>query len=220
EYINQTTARSPSVDLYETDDVHKDGMHARPVIGGVFIKLLTDRATWMKWAHADKNKVGDWAPLPMPPKVVQVIPTAQETASVWRYTTQKPAGDWSKPEFDASTWKEGPASFGTDGTPGAVVRTRWDTGDIWLRRQVTLPDQRYTGLQFYVDHDEDVEIYVNGILAAKESGFTTRYVPLDIRPPARALLKPNATVTLAVHCHQTEGGQNIDVGLASVVESE
>jgi hypothetical protein len=220
DYLNQTTARSPFVDSYETDNVDSDGMHARPVIGGVFIKILTDRGLWMKWARADKTKVGNWAPLPEPPKVEVVIPTARETASLWHYTTQKPADDWIKPEFDASSWKEGPASFGTAGTPGAVVRTHWDTVDIWLRRDVTLPDKQYSGLQFYVDHDEDVEIYVNGILASKEGGFTTRYVTLNIRPPARALLKPNATVTLAVHCHQTEGGQNIDVGLANEVEAK
>jgi hypothetical protein len=97
-----------------------------------------------------------------------------------------------------------------------MVRTRWDTDDIWLRRNITLPDKEYPGLQFYVHHDENVEIYVNGILAAKERGFTTSYVTLGILPSARALLKPNATVTLAVHCHQTAGGQNIDVGLADV----
>jgi len=34
DYLNQTTARSPFVDSYITDDVHSDGMHARPVIGG------------------------------------------------------------------------------------------------------------------------------------------------------------------------------------------
>jgi hypothetical protein len=220
EYLNHTTARSPFVDLYDTDDVHGDGMHARPVIGGVFIKMLADRAMWMKWAQADKSKVGPWAPLPEPPKIVELIPTAQKTASLWRYTTNKPAGEWTQTNFDASAWKEGPASFGTDGTPGAVVRTRWDTGDIWLRREITLPAKPYSGLQFYVDHDEDVEIYVNGILAATESGFTTSYVPMGIRPFARALMKPNATVTLAVHCHQTEGGQNIDVGLANVVDAE
>jgi hypothetical protein len=61
---------------------------------------------------------------------------------------------------------------------------------------------------------------VNGVLASKEEGYTTSYVMLDISPPARALLKPNATVTLAVHCHQTTGGQNIDVGLASEVETQ
>jgi hypothetical protein len=220
DYLNQTTARSPFVDSYTTDNVHSDGMHARPVIGGIFIKMLADRALWSKWAGADKTKVGGWAPLPEPPKIVEVIPTAQKTAPLWRYTTLKPAADWTNAKFDASAWKEGPASFGTAGTPGAVVRTRWDTDDIWLRREITLPDKPYRGLQFYVDHDEDVEIYVNDILAAKAGGYTTSYVTLAIRPPARALLQPNARVTLAVHCHQTTGGQNIDVGLAEVVDPE
>jgi hypothetical protein len=184
----------------------------------VFIKMLADRGLWSKWAHADKTKVGNWAPLPEPPKIVEVVPTAQKTPASWRYTTRQPATDWTKTKFDASAWKEGPASFGTDGTPGAVVRTRWDTDDIWLRREITLPEKHYPGLQFYVHHDENVEIYVDGVLAATAGGFTTCYETLRIKPSARALLKPNATVTLAVHCHQTTGGQNIDVGLADVTE--
>ena len=63
-----------------------------------------------------------------------------------------------------------------------------------------------------------MEIYVNGVLAATESGFTTSYVPLEMRPAALALLKPGAKITLAVHCHQTAGGQDIDVGLANVLQ--
>jgi hypothetical protein len=69
-----------------------------------------------------------------------------------------------------------------------------------------------------VDHDEDVEIYVNGVLASSEGGFTTSYVLLEINQPALALLRPGATVTLAVHCHQTTGGQNIDVGLVNLAQ--
>ena len=62
---------------------------------------------------------------------------------------------------------------------------------------------------------KNVEIYVNGILASAESGFTGSYTTLEIRPAALELLKPGAKVMVAVHCHQTEGGQNIDVGLVN-----
>ncbi|MGA2540112.1 MAG: DUF5127 domain-containing protein [Verrucomicrobiota bacterium] len=217
DYLNQTTARSPFVDSYVTTDVHSDGMHARPVIGGVFIKMLSAPEIWHKWAKAGQTKVADWAPLPVPPQTIEVVATSQKTPALWRYTIQKPPDDWIKTGFDASAWKEGPGTFGTEGTPGAVVRTRWSTDDIWLRRTITLPGAKYSNLRFYVDHDEDVEIYVNGVLASSEGGFTTSYVLLEINPPALALLQPGATVTLAVHCHQTTGGQNIDVGLVNVV---
>ncbi|HUC85649.1 MAG TPA: DUF5127 domain-containing protein [Candidatus Acidoferrales bacterium] len=213
DYLNHTTARSPFVDSYETDDIHSDGMHARPVIGGVFIKMLTDRQLWKKWASRDHNKVGHWAPLPPERKFTIVVPTAKTTPATWRYTTQKPAATWTAAGFDASAWPEGEASFGTEGTPGAFVHTRWATDDIWLRRQLTLPDKKFHNLHFYVDHDEDVEVYVDGVLASSEPSFTTSYVPLDITPAALQFLKPGATVTVAVHCHQTTGGQNIDVGL-------
>jgi hypothetical protein len=125
-----------------------------------------------------------------------------------------------KPGFDASGWQEGPGTFGTKGTPGAVVRTRWSTSDIWLRREVTLPATKFSNLRFYVDHDEDVEVYVNGIQASSDRSFTTSYIPLEISRTALAQLKPGATVQLAVHCHQTTGGQNIDVGLVSVPAGE
>jgi hypothetical protein len=216
DYLNATTARSPFVDSYVTDDIHSDGMHARPVIGGILVKLLTDRAVWQKWAAADQTKVGPWAPLPETPKLTIVVPTAQTVPATWRYTVATPAADWTAPSFDASQWSAGQGSFATPGTPGAVRRTDWHTDDIWLRREVTLPAEHYANLQFYSAHDEDVEIYVNGVLASQESGYTTSYVPLEIRPEALAQLQPGAKVLLAVHCHQTVGGQNIDVGLVNV----
>jgi hypothetical protein len=72
-------------------------------------------------------------------------------------------------------------------------------------------------LQLYVHHDEDAQIYLNGILAAKLSGFTAEYDTVEMLPAARAALKPGKNL-LAVHCHQTGGGQYIDVGLAVVKE--
>ena len=48
---------------------------------------------------------------------------------VWRYTTEKPlrAG---KARFRRRLVKKGPAGFGTEKTPGAVVGTKWDTSNI------------------------------------------------------------------------------------------
>jgi hypothetical protein len=69
---------------------------------------------------------------------------------------------------------------------------------------------------FSVHHDEDVEIYVNGVLAAKASRYTNRYEELPLTPAGRAALKPGKNV-LAVHCRQTTGGQYIDVGIVRLV---
>ena len=64
-------------------------------------------------------------------------------------------------------------------------------------------------------HDEDVEIYLNGVLATKASGYLTDYEELPISDEAKATLKPGKN-TIAVHCKQTTGGQYIDVGIVEM----
>jgi hypothetical protein len=149
------------------------------------------------------------------PQITEVVPTSKEKGIVWKYSLEKPVGRWFKPDFDDSGWKEGQGGFGTEGTPGAVVRTQWKTGDIWLRRDFELPETKLASLHFLVHHDEDVEIYLDGVLAAKASGYTTDYEELPISAEALATLKPGKN-KLAVHCKQTTGGQYIDVGIAEV----
>jgi len=219
DYLNATTARLPFVDSYTTDDSRSEGMRARPVIGGVFIKMLADPAVWKKWAERDRVKMGTFAPAPPPSRIIEVVPTSQRRPATWHYTVESPAADWARPGFDDRDWKQGPGGFGTNGTPGAVIGTTWSTPDIWLRREVTVPaGVDPSRLQLLVYHDEDTEIYIDGVHAARESGYLTSYQPVEISPAARELLKAGARVLLAVHCHQTEGGQGIDVGLVDVVE--
>ena len=110
-----------------------------------------------------------------------------------------------------------PAGFGTRGTPGAVVRTEWKTSDVWLRRRFTLPRAPNAAIHFLVHHDEDVEIYVNGVLAAQAGGYTTAYELLPMNAAGRAALRAGENV-LAVHCKQTTGGQYVDVGLVAEKE--
>jgi len=213
DYLNETTARDPIADSYVTDKVQSGGMHARPVVGGFFIKLLADRDTWKKWAARDHLKPGNWAPLPVPPKIRVIVPGEL----TWHYTTDKPAAGWMNTDFDAAGWKKGQAGFGTN-PPNFVRHTDWKSDDIWLRREITLPEGKHPNLLFNVYHDEDVQIYVNGIPAASEGGYTSKFVTLEITREARAVMNPGAKITVAVHCHQTTGGQGIDVGLAEVVE--
>ncbi|HMF12627.1 MAG TPA: glycoside hydrolase family 2 TIM barrel-domain containing protein, partial [Gemmataceae bacterium] len=144
-----------------------------------------------------------------------VVPTSQEKGIAWHYTFDKPPDGWQKPGFDDKGWKEGPGGFGTEGTPGAVVRTTWKTDDIWIRREFTLPEGKTDNLWLNVHHDEDAEIYLNGVLAAKVPRYVTDYTEITISPEARAALKPGKN-TIAAHCHQTTGGQYIDVGLVEV----
>jgi hypothetical protein len=154
------------------------------------------------------------------PRIVPVVPTAQHGDSIeWRYTTTEPPADWIKAGFDDASWARGPAGFGREGTPGAVVRTTWTTDEIWLRRTFTLDAAPPDDLMLYVHHDEDAEIYINGVKAATLSGYTTTYEEITLTTAARAALRPGPNV-LAVHCRQTTGGQYIDVGFVRLVPAD
>jgi len=133
----------------------------------------------------------------------------------WKYTTEKPPDDWINPSFDDSKWAEGIGGFGTAGTPGTVVNTTWDTKDIWLRRQFTLNTNDLANAKIQLHHDEDAEVYFNGITALQANGYTTSYEEIEPDPQAVAALH-NGTNVMAVHCHQTTGGQYIDVGIVSL----
>jgi hypothetical protein len=216
DYLDKTTAREPLADSYITDDMHSGGMHARPVVGGMFIKMLRDDALWHKWSSRDHTKLATWAALPTPPKVTEVVPTSRTTPVIWKYTTARPADDWVQPNFDDTGWSTGPAPFGTQGTPGTNFNTTWNTDDIWIRREFTVPANATGNLELLVYHDEDAEVYFNGKLAGIMPSYENSYLPKEIKPDAKALLVPGAHIVIAAHCHQTSGGQGIDVGIARV----
>jgi hypothetical protein len=152
---------------------------------------------------------------PAAPTYKVILPTAREQKAAWRHTIEAPKGDWFKPDFDASAWKEGEGGFGTSGTPGAVVGTEWKTTDIWVRREFTLPEGKLGEVCLMLHHDEDAEVYLNGIQAAKAKGHTTDYEETPITPAAAQALKPGKNV-MAIYCRQTKGGQYIDAGLVEL----
>ncbi|HQL93492.1 MAG TPA: DUF4965 domain-containing protein [Candidatus Hydrogenedentes bacterium] len=214
-FFDAAERRVGLTDLYFTDKPDTARMHSRPVIGGVFLKMLYDKETWKKWADRDQTRAnGPWAPLP-PPPVVKTVVAPEET--VWRYTSEKPADGWNKPAFKDGKWRKANGGFGTAGTPGITVKTEWNTPDIWLRGEITIPKGDYESLQLSLFHDEETEVYIDGVRSVRVKGYNVEYEPTSLSGPVT--LGPGKHF-FAVHCRNTTGGQGIDLGVVDVRKAE
>ena len=99
------------------------------------------------------------------------------------------------------------------------MKTVWNTSDIWLRGEIELPSVPTNSLDLWIHHDEDAEVFINGIEAAHPRGYSTSYGEYDLRASSRKAFRPGKNL-IAVHCHQTGGGQYIDVGLVKMDEDK
>lgn len=161
--------------------------------------------------HIDLSTV-DPAPLE-----VRALAATSEAAPVsWRYVISEPSGNWPEADHDDSAWTEAPGGFGTRGTPGGVIRTEWNGRDIWLRRGFFLPDSfrpdASSRIALRIHHDEDAEVYLNGVRAAELPRWTQGYTEITLTADSIRALRPGRNV-MAIHCHQNGGGQYIDAGL-------
>lgn len=211
-FLDESGERSPMTDWYFTSTAKKVGFTARPVVGGVFLRTLYDDAVWKKYATRDITKASGWAKMPVAPKTVTLVPTSEDGGVIWSYTTTKPQGEWASVAYDASKWNTGEGGFGRKGDPSTEARTNWDSSDIWLRRSFEIEGDAPARIALRIFHDEDAEIYLNGKKVIALGGYVTGYELFEIS--SDALIKGKNI--LAIHCHQSTGGQYIDAGFDAI----
>ncbi len=138
-----------------------------------------------------------------------IVPFAGTEAVKWKYTNTKPAANWNKNGFDDSAWAEGKGGFGKDGN------TIWTSADIWIRKNFNpgkMSGQELENMLLYISYNDGVEVYINGIEAARMQGFN-KYSLKKISAAAKASIKSNQNNSLAIHCHKQSADQFVDAGL-------
>ena len=174
--------------------------------------MTYDRAVIKLPADAPALHAGLLAPSPA---LRVLLPTSREVGQQWRYTVQQPAADWMQPSIDAAAWKSGEGGFGSSAVENGRVRTPWTTSDLWIRRTFEISNDRAANPYLVVHHDEDAEIYVNGVRVDSLAGYTNGYTYVPLDSAAARTLRPGRN-TIAVHVRNTRGQQYIDVGISDV----
>ena len=152
---------------------------------------------------------------------VPLAPDSRAAETRWRSTETAPAGDWTAPDFDDSAWKESFGAFGNDKIledfPGLKRGTKWESGDLWLRREFTIKEDPapFFELVLSMFYDEDPEIWLNGVKIVAREGFNTRYETFVLPEDACRALKQGRNV-LALHARNATGGAYFDTGLKAV----
>jgi hypothetical protein len=77
----------------------------------------------------------------------------------WTFTLNRPGPKWLENGFDDSKWKKGSGGFGTFGTPGARIGTRWQTNNIWLRKHFEVKDVP-ANVAILIHHDEEADVFL------------------------------------------------------------
>ena len=152
-----------------------------------------------------------------PAVVEMIVPSAEDRASQWLYTTSDPGGDWVSEQFDTSSWKKGDAFFG--GKAIEKAKSLWDSNDIWLRKEFQLNEVIEEPV-LKIAHDDDYEVFINGEKLMAESGASGqayKFIKLD---EAKSKLFKKGKNVIALHCINTGGDQYIDMGIGKVGETK
>ncbi len=131
---------------------------------------------------------------------------------VWKYALEKPADEWMNIKFDDAAWRQGPGGFGQKGGVEKYIATKWNSKNIWLRREFQYDGTAFDNAMLVIHFDNDTKVYVNGKLVWQKTGWNDRYMGYEITEKLRSALSKGDN-TIAIHCAQDTGGQFIDAAI-------
>lgn len=126
----------------------------------------------------------------------------------WKFVTDTPDGQWMSPGFNDASWQQATGAFSDDDH----APNKWTTHDIYTRRVFNLDKTNFDHLLLNLHHDDNVEGYLNGVLAYKATGWNDAPEQVEISAEAKAALKTGQNI-MAIHCANTTGGAYLDAGL-------
>ncbi len=138
-----------------------------------------------------------------------IIPAGDEENYTALYTEQTPAEGWMNEGFDDSQWKKGIAPFGDN---KSICKTMWLSKDIWVRREVNITNTDFNKLFLKLQHDDDVEVFLNGQSVYAYKGYTGKFVYLPLKDEIKNIIKPGKNI-LAIHVTNNIGGAWLDAGI-------
>ena len=152
-----------------------------------------------------------------------VFAKKSDDPGTWSWTTEEPADDWMRPEFDDGAWKRSAGGFGYGNFPeksGARIATEWKSKTLYVRRHFSYKPESaaLTAAIFEMFHDEGVEIWLNGRLVLKAPEYNTAYGFFYVEPRLFTEAVREGDNVLAVKVVQTVGNQYFDTGLLVEVE--
>ncbi|MES2649561.1 MAG: DUF4965 domain-containing protein [Bacteroidota bacterium] len=137
-----------------------------------------------------------------------ILPASDETNYRADYTETTPGAEWMQPGFDDTSWKKGLAPFGDN---EGLVKTKWVSKNLWARREFILNTNDFENTYLKLQHDDDVEVYINGHEVFKVKGWIGKFIYIPLKDAA-TYLKQGKNV-LAIHVENTAGGAWLDAGI-------
>ena len=141
-----------------------------------------------------------------------ILPSSDDKDYNFSYTEVMPSGDWKSANYLAGDWKTGAAPFGD---LSQSAKTSWTSKNLWVRRSFDMADPMLKDLALKLNHDDNIEVYLNGNLIYSHIGWTNNkflYIPIEASV-IKGLKKENNI--LAIHIANTAGGAWLDAGLVT-----